>query len=133
VALAINGDGDRLYVANMGSDAVAVMDTRQLTAKTSKQGMVEPIGFIPTEWMPISMAFASSATGGRLYVATDKGKGTGPNNFPQQIVETSQAGRPQRANAYIATLLYGSLGTIGESGIAANLRSGPRWFSIRTA
>jgi DNA-binding beta-propeller fold protein YncE len=127
VALAINGDGDRLYVANMGSDAVAVMDTRQLTAKTSKQGMVEPIGFIPTEWMPISMAFASSATGGRLYVATDKGKGTGPNNFPQQIVETSQAGRPQRANAYIATLLYGSLGTIGESGIAANL---PQWTSL---
>jgi DNA-binding beta-propeller fold protein YncE len=127
VALAINGDGDRLYVANMGSDAVAVMDTRQLTAKTSKQGMVEPIGFIPTEWMPISMAFASSATGGRLYVATDKGKGTGPNNFPQQIVETSQAGRPQRANAYIATLLYGSLATIEESGIAANL---PQWTSL---
>ena len=27
VALAVNGDGSRLYVANMGSDAVAVMDT----------------------------------------------------------------------------------------------------------
>ena len=45
--------------------------------------MVEPIGFVPTEWMPMSMAFASSATGGKLYVATDKGKGTGPNNSPQ--------------------------------------------------
>ena len=84
VALAVNGDGSRLYVANMASDSVAVMDTKQLTAKVSKQGMVEPIGFVPTEWMPISMAFIPSASGGKLYVATDKGKGTGPNNFPQR-------------------------------------------------
>ena len=74
VGLAVNGDGSRLYVANMASDSVAVMDTKQLTAKVSKQGMVEPIGFVPTEWMPISIAFATSASGGKLYVATDKGK-----------------------------------------------------------
>ena len=127
VALAINGDGSRLYAANMGSDAVAVMDTKQLTAKVSKQGMVEPIGFVPTEWMPISMAFISSASGGKLYVATDKGKGTGPNNFPQRPVESAPANRPQRPNAYIATLLYGSLATLSESEITANLS---QWTAV---
>jgi DNA-binding beta-propeller fold protein YncE len=121
VALAINADGSRLYVANMASDAVAVMDTAQLTARVSKQGMVEPIGFVPTEWMPISMAFVPSASGGRLYVATDKGKGTGPNNFPQRPVESKQGGQRQRDNAYIGTLLYGSLATLNESDIAADL------------
>ena len=32
----------------------------KLTAKAAKQGMVEPIGFVPTEWMPMSMAFVPS-------------------------------------------------------------------------
>ncbi len=121
VALAINGEGSRLYVANMASDAIAVIDTTQLTANVSKQGMVEPIGFVPTEWMPISMAFIPAASGGRLYVATGKGKGTGPNNFPQRPVEAMRGNLTQRSNAYIPTLLYGSLATLDESGIAANL------------
>ncbi len=59
-ALAVNADGSRLYVANMATDAVAVIDPRKLTPKAAKTGMVEPDGFIPTEWMPISMAFAGS-------------------------------------------------------------------------
>ncbi len=88
VALAMNGDGSRLYVANSASDAVAVIDTAKLTMKASKVGMVEPIGFVPTEWMPISMAFIRSANGGKLYVATDKGKGTGPNNFSQRPIDS---------------------------------------------
>jgi len=56
-ALAVNAKGSRLYAANAGSDAVAVIDTSKLTAKVAKTGMVEPIGFIPTEWMPMSLAF----------------------------------------------------------------------------
>ena len=85
VALAVNADGGRLYVANMATDAVAVFSTRKLTPKASKTGMIEADGFIPTEWMPVSMAFLSSPSGGKLYVATDKGKGTGPNNFAQRV------------------------------------------------
>src|SRR5882757_4847575 len=81
-ALALSPDGSRLYVANAISDAIAVIDTAKLTARAAKQGMVEPIGFLPTEWMPMSMSF----TGGKLYVATAKGKGTGPNNFAQRQV-----------------------------------------------
>ena len=116
VALAVNGDGSRLYVANMGSDAVAVIDTRKLTSKVSIEGMVEPDGFAPTEWMPISMA----ASGGKLYVATDKGKGTGPNNFPQRQVPTGPKSR-EDDRTYIGTLLYGSLATINESEIKSQL------------
>ena len=83
VALAMNADGSRLYVANMASDAVAVLDTKMLTKSAVSKGMVEPLGFVPTEWMPVSVAFNS----GKLYVATAKGKGTGPNNIPQPQTE----------------------------------------------
>ena len=72
-ALALSANGSRLYAANMGSDAVAVIDTHMLTASAAKQGMVEPVGFIPTEWMPTAMTMAA----GKLYVATAKGRGTG--------------------------------------------------------
>ena len=123
VAVAVNAEGSRLYVANMGSDAVAVIDTTKLTQKTSKQGMVEPIGFVPTEWMPMSMAF----TGGKLYVATAKGKGTGPNNMPQQDTGTAQVKKLLRKTTYIGTLIYGSLATLDESDIEKDL---PRWTEI---
>jgi DNA-binding beta-propeller fold protein YncE len=120
VALAINDDGSRLYVANMASDAVAVIDPHKLTPKTAKTGMIEPDGFIPTEWMPMSMAFVATPSGGKLYVATDKGRGTGPNNFPQRIAE-SQPNQRRGSSSYIGTLIYGSLATIDESEIDGHL------------
>ncbi|HEY1993535.1 MAG TPA: bifunctional YncE family protein/alkaline phosphatase family protein [Edaphobacter sp.] len=117
-ALALSPDGSRLYVANAISDAVAVMDTTKLTTKAGKEGMVEPIGFLPTEWMPMSMSFS----GGKLYVATAKGKGTGPNNFPQRQVP-GQHGR-QGSSSYIGTLLYGSLAVVDVKGMEPEL---PKW------
>ncbi len=112
-ALALSNDGERLYVANMGSDAVAVIDTRKLTAGAAKLGMVEPLGFIPTEWMPMSMAVAEN----KLYVATAKGRGTGPNNSAQR--PASGAGEPllKKKFTYIATLLYGSLAAVDLKGV----------------
>ena len=118
-ALALSPDGSRLYVANAISDAVAVMDTTKLTAKAAKEGMVEPIGFLPTEWMPMSMSF----TGGKLYVATAKGKGTGPNNFAQRQVPGQRGGR-QGSSTYIATLVYGSLAVLDVKGMEQEL---PKW------
>ena len=115
VAVAVNGDGKRLYVANAASDAVAVIDT----GKVSREGMVEPDGFVPTEWMPMSMAFLSSGAGGKLYVATAKGKDTGPNPYPP-AKQIPADGMPKKTN-YIATLLYGSLATIDEGAIEKNL------------
>jgi DNA-binding beta-propeller fold protein YncE len=152
VALALSADGGRLYVANMGSDAVAVIETRRLTAAVAKQGMVEPVGFIPTEWMPMSMALVSThggktamngapntpthgdkaamngapntsqvsearpgapglGAGEKLYIATDKGRGTGPNNFAQRVTATAIP-KTKQEFTYIATLLYGSLAAV---------------------
>lgn len=121
LALALNGDGSRLYVANMASDAVAVIDTRKLTAKAARAGMTEPDGFIPTEWLPFSLAFLPSPNGGKLFVATGKGKGTGPNNMPQP--QTKSAGKIplRRPSTYIGTLLYGSLASIDSTDIDKNL------------
>jgi DNA-binding beta-propeller fold protein YncE len=120
-ALALSPDGSRLYVANAISDAIAVMDTTKLTAKAAKEGMVEPIGFLPTEWMPMSMAF----TGGKLYLATAKGKGTGPNNFAQQQADwQKKRGTKPSASTYIGTLLYGSLAVLDVRGMEKDL---PRW------
>ena len=117
-ALALSPDGSRLYVANAISDAIAVIDTTKLTTKAAKEGMVEPVGFLPTEWMPMSM----SLVGNKLYVATAKGKGTGPNNFPQRQVP-GQRGR-QGSSTYIGTLLYGSLAVLDVKGMEQEL---PKW------
>jgi DNA-binding beta-propeller fold protein YncE len=122
VALAVNGDGSRLYVANMATDSVAVIDTRKLTLKVAKTGMVEPEGFIPTEWMPMSMAFIPAASDGRLFVATDKGRGTGPNDFPQKSAASQKNGR-SGPSTYIANLLYGSLAALDEREIASHLHA----------
>jgi DNA-binding beta-propeller fold protein YncE len=126
-ALAVNADGSRLYVANSASDSVAVIDTRKLSIKAAKQGMVEPIGFVPTEWFPMSMAFIPSASGGKLYVATAKGKGTGPNNVPQPQTEELKSRRFHRPTTYIGTLLYGSLATLDMTEVEKDL---PRWTSV---
>jgi DNA-binding beta-propeller fold protein YncE len=120
VALAVNAGGNRLYAANMGSDAIAVFDTKMLTSRTARSAMVEPLGFIPTEWMPISMIFS----GGKLYLATDKGKGAGPNNMPQPPTEATKKIWLLRPFTYIASLLYGSLATLDAAGIEHNL---PQW------
>ena len=151
VALALSADGGRLYVANMGSDAVAVIETGRLTAAAVKQGMAEPVGFIPTEWMPMSVAILpthaappaklagtpiggkaamngapntpthggkaamngapGSQAGEKLFIATDKGRGTGPNNFAQKVTATAIP-KTKGSFSYIATLLYGSLAAV---------------------
>jgi hypothetical protein len=64
------------------------------------------------------MAFSA----GKLYVATDKSKGTGPNAQPQPQVDGIPAHMP--GGTYIAMLLYGSLATLTESHIEANLKQG---------
>ncbi|MDQ1450536.1 MAG: hypothetical protein QOK38_402 [Acidobacteriaceae bacterium] len=110
-ALALSADGRHLYAANAGTDSVAIFRTRGLSAGRPKQAD----GFVPTEWLPTGLA----VTGGRLYVATGKGKGTGPNKEPQKRV----AGLPQshRPSTYIATLLYGSVAAADLAQLDAHL------------
>ncbi len=119
VSLAMNAERTRLYAANLGSDAVAVMDPRKLRGVEKAKGFVEPLGFVPTEYMPLALA----STGGKLYVTTDKGKGTGPNGFPQRIVPGASGRQRGGKSTYIATLLYGSLAAMEESGIDAGLKA----------
>jgi len=95
-------------VGNMASDAVAVLDTTKLTAKVASKGMVEPVGFVPTEWMPTAMTLVD----GKLYVATGKGKGTGPNNLPQRVTPETQTRYGKSKFTYIGTLIYGSVASI---------------------
>ena len=106
----------QLYVADMASDAVAVLDPHKLRSMEKAKGMVEPLGFVPTELMPMALA----ASGGKLYVATDKGKGTGPNNFPQRVVPGTKGGR-EGSFTYSPTLLYGSLAVLDEAAIDSGL------------
>ncbi len=127
VAVAVNTNGSRLYVANMASDAIAVIDTTKLKVKTAATGMVEPIGFIPTDWLPLSMAFDNLPQGGELFVATGKGEGTGPNGFPQKPLEGGDSDVVRRPNTYIPTLLYGSLAGIDEKDVELNL---PQWSAV---
>jgi DNA-binding beta-propeller fold protein YncE len=126
VALALNAAGTRLYVANMAGDSVAVLDTTKIhmNAKPNSKFLapaIAPEGFIPTEWLPFSLTF----NGGKLYIATGKGRGTGPNNMAQRALEGSQQ-RPSN-NTYIGTLLYGSLAVVDEAEIAAHL---PHWTAL---
>jgi len=113
-ALALSHNGRTLYVANLASDSVAVFDTAKLTASAAKKGMIEPTGFVPTEWMPTCLAIDS----GKLYIATDKGRGAGPNDFsPHNTRDNGQPGD----YTYIATLIYGSLASVDLSAIHTQL------------
>ena len=107
-ALAVSPDGKHVYAANSGSDTVAVFST---TAKMAKAEPVHAAGFIPTEWFPTAMELRDN----KLYIATAKGQGTGPNKQPQHAPESGESKSRRlasRPHTYIATLLYGSLASV---------------------
>ena len=81
----------RLYVAESGINAVAIIDTKTM----------DVISHIPVGWNPSAVAF--SPDGATLYVVNTKGKGAGPNG-----------GSEHDANAptYVGSLEYGSLSAI---------------------
>ncbi len=65
--LALSKDEKRLYVAEAGINAVAVIDAEKLNV----------LGHIPTAWFPSQLAV--SHDGKTLFVANAKGFGSGPN------------------------------------------------------
>lgn len=65
--LALSPDGDRLYVAESGINAVGVIDARSL----------ELLGHIPAGWFPSKLEVTPDGT--QLIVANAKGYGSGPN------------------------------------------------------
>lgn len=68
--LALSPDEQRLYVAEAGINAVAVIDTAKWSV----------LGHIPTAWFPSQVEV--SPDGKTLYVASAKGYGSGPNGGP---------------------------------------------------
>ena len=88
----------RLYVAESGIDAIAVIDLAT--------GRV--LGHIPTNWYPVAVSF--SRNGNTLYVLTNKGKGAGPNYI-------------QGRHYYIGQLEHGSLTAIPARTLSRNLAS----------
>ena len=116
ISLAQSADGDRLYVADAGVNAVAVVDTsKKLPAATGgpSDGKLMPIGFVPTDWYPLSLA----VQGHDLFIATGKGRGTGPNN---QITKPD-APTPNAKHPYIFELLHGSIARINRNDAEKNL------------
>jgi DNA-binding beta-propeller fold protein YncE len=99
-ALAITGNADKLFVADAAANAVAVFDLRAL-GSASGPALLRPVGLIPTEWYPTAVGVANN----ELLIATDKGRGTGPNSIPLQH-------RGRRRYPYIAALLHGSLARV---------------------
>ncbi len=117
-AVAVSADGTRLYAANAGSDAVAVFAVAASAVPASAVAATEPLhalGFIPTEWYPTALL----VSGQKLYVATGKGDGTGPDKDAQRVVD--RVPQSHRAHAYIGTLLHGSLATIDRTEAEKNL------------
>jgi len=97
--LALSADGIRLFVANAGTNSVAVFDTNKIGAADKPQ---PALGFIPTEWYPTAIA----AHGREIFIASGKGRSTGPNAERNAADNHSKR---RREFPYIPTLLHGSL------------------------
>jgi DNA-binding beta-propeller fold protein YncE len=116
-AVVVSPDGKTLYAANSGSDAVALFD---LSKHLQPHLFGKPLGFIPTEWYPTAIAISPA----HLYVATAKGKGTGPNVAPQPIPANPPPSIQRvmhRPHTYIASMLHGSLASIDIAQARAQL------------
>ncbi len=113
-ALALASDGSKLFVANGCINSVAVFDLASIRrSPITVLPRYAPIGSIPTDWYPTALA----TVGDDLLIATSKGQGSGPNNFPGM---TGAKVRP-RKYAYLPSLLYGSIARLSVRHIEAEL------------
>ncbi len=87
--LALSPDNKRLYVAESGINAVAVIDVEKL----------EVLGHIPTGWFPSKVKVSND--GKKLIVANAKGFGSGPNGGENFDVTPS--------GSYIGSLMKGTV------------------------
>jgi DNA-binding beta-propeller fold protein YncE len=109
-ALAQAADGKRLYVADASADAVAVFDMAEFKENDSagnSSSAQAAAGFIPTEWYPTALEVEK----GDLFIATGKGKGTGPNGG-FSAGGKKHANGPPKDFPYIAALIHGSVARV---------------------
>jgi len=90
--LSLSPDQKRLYVAESGINAVAVIDVPTL----------QVIGHIPTAWFPSKLKVSND--GKKLIVANAKGYGSGPNG--------GKTFQMQAEGSYIGALMKGSVSVI---------------------
>ncbi len=104
--LALSPDQKRLYVAEAGINAVAVIDVSKIAtsndSKTAPKGAATVLGHLPVGWFPSKLAV--SPDGKKLIVANAKGFGSGPNGG-----YTFKEG-PE--GSYIGHLMHGSVTTL---------------------
>ncbi|GAC1430298.1 MAG: hypothetical protein NVS9B5_07370 [Terriglobales bacterium] len=118
IALAESAGGKRLFVADAGTNAVAVFDTSRISVPTTSAEEQPPLlhaqGFIPTDWYPSALA----DVGDDLLIATAKGQGTGPNSGDAAV---SPGSHRHRKHPYVASLLYGSISIINFPNLEKDL------------
>ncbi len=117
-AMAVSPDNTRLFVAEAGTNSVAVLDVSSPTQPRL-------LGRIPTGWYPTGLAL--SADGGTLYVTNAKGVGEDINpatgtvvDFPSPAAPATQTApaRPgQFSGGVDSNYLYGTAQKIILSGI----------------
>ena len=100
IAMAQSSDGNRLFVADAGLDAVKVLDTSMLSGPGSDT-VSWGLGSIPTDWYPSALA----VHGNDLLIATAKGRGSGPNKAMGKVEYEIK----HHEHAYIPTLIRGSI------------------------
>jgi hypothetical protein len=97
-------------VADSALNAIAIVNAASLSTEGAP---VYPLGFIPTDWYPTSVAVHS----GDLLIATGKGEGAGPNNGLSAL--TSEKRR--REHPYIPTLMRGSIARLNLKKVEGDL------------
>ncbi len=113
VALALNRDETRLYVADAGANAIAVLDATEDRSASSaarsaripaKLAPRDPLGFFPTDWYPQALAFH----GDDLMISCGKAHGSGAADGAVRTDENGNNGK----YAYVFELLHGSLAIV---------------------
>ena len=112
-SLSESADGSRLFVGDACINAVAVFDMAGIRRGPIPDSPFPAIGWIPTDWYPTALA----GVGDDLLIASSKGQGTGPNNFPGG----TEYERRHHETAYIPTLLYGSISRVSVPKIEKQL------------
>ncbi|MBI4518549.1 MAG: hypothetical protein HY699_22350 [Deltaproteobacteria bacterium] len=100
-ALAVSADGQRIYIADAGINAV------QVIAADPPARTFQPAGFIPTGWYPSALAL--SGDGSRLYVANGKGLGVGANGADLVNISTQTLSQTEY---YIGRIIHGGVSVI---------------------
>jgi YVTN family beta-propeller protein len=119
--LSLSPDRSLLYVANSGNNDVDVIALgRRGQSDASHEGSDEDhngddggdhggprvLGSIPTAWYPSAVV----ATGSKLFVASAKGLGAGPNDGPGYPNPTSHS--PTSPDQYVGSMMVGTLSTV---------------------